>query len=645
MNGFRVIIDRSRMYVKIISGNDLVDAVQSEDELMVYLAAHKITRGILTRVILRAFIELPDLEEPTEYVVVLGKKPVHGKDGTIDFKINISEKAQYFAPTMDDDDLPVDYKSAIGLPVVSSGECICEVIKPEKGVDGYTIDGKFLPGKDGKEVSLMVGEGAKLNIETNQVYAVMDGRPVYADNKISVSAIYEVKGDVCYKTGNIVFNGHVIIRGGVQDTFSIDAKSVEIKGCVGDAFIKAKDELVVYGGVIGKQNEHPNSGYIKCQGNVLAKYFNDVNVEVDGNLTVRKEIVNSNVKCAGRIKASCIIGGVTTAFKGIEASVIGSEMGVPTHIETGISYKVKYYEDALAGLSWQIDSLLEPLKHLFDNEAAFRNATKMQQRRFIAEYDNFKGIVDGYLKIIDLRLEQIEREKNQAVCEVIVMKHLYSDIVLFTPNCMKKFINEFKGPLRLEENIRNKSIHISSYSHEGKSILPRDLKRENRHAQQYQYLNMDKIKLLNSNKTVYTHRGISDLDRKFYRTINGQNFCVCVFEDRHTKRLILENCLKKAGIANVYGIKDVFEALEIVKELEDRNLVVICNLHVGTKHGLKFVSNLLHKAPNNYGIFLVDKINSGLQEAVSRIDCLAMFKEDVAGEAIVQQIRDFGFEF
>ena len=433
-----------------------------------YLAANSIIRGILNKVILRAFIELPELVEPTEYVVVLGKKPVSGKDGRLDFKINISNKAQYFAPTLDDEDMSVDYKSAIGLPVVAAGECICEVVKPEKGVDGYTISGKFLAGKDGKEAAFMLGEGVRFNSDKTQVIAIMDGRPVYEDNKIYVSAIYEVKGDVCYKTGNIVFNGHVVIRGGVQDSFSIDAKSVEIKGCVGDAFIKVEDDLIIYGGVMGRQNENRNSGYIKCGGNMLAKYLNDVNAEIDGDLVVRKEIVNSKVKCAGRVKASCIIGGITTAFKGVEASVLGSEMGVPTQLEAGISYRVKYYEDALAGLSWQIDSLLEPLKLFFDNEDAFKNATKLQQKRFIAEYENFKGITDGYLKLVEMRLAQIEREKDLAVCEVIVMKHMYSDIVLFTPNCMKKFINEFKGPLKLEEDMRNKSIHIGSYAGMGK---------------------------------------------------------------------------------------------------------------------------------------------------------------------------------
>ncbi len=647
MDGFRVEIDKNRMFVKLIAGNNIVDAIQSEEELLGYLKKNRVFKGVQRNEILRAFVEMHDIYEPTEYIIARGKRPVPGKNGYLEFKIDISGKAHYFAPTESDDDLPVDYKSAIGLPVVARGECICVVHKPTAGSDGYDINGKLLTASDGKAVQINLGSGVAYDDSGTRVMSTEDGRPIYQNDKLSVTPIYEIRGDICFETGNINFDGHVVILGSVQDTFSVEAESIEIKGCVGDSFIKARKELIIYGGVNGKNTESEKAGYIKCQGDVLVKYLNDCNLEVDGDLVVRKEIVNSAVKCNGRVNAACIIGGVTTTLKGLDVAVLGSQLGVPTAVEVGVNYRVKYYEEALASLSWQIDSMIEPLKvHLGDNRY-FRKIVAHQQQRFIDEYDNFIGIKSGYLNLLAQRAKLIKNETLAAVREVIVRKRLYSDITVSTPSCKKTFINEFEGPIILQESLQYKSIKASSYVDPSKNAEAYEqLKSERRKNIRPSSKGAFKIRAFNSKRFIYTYEGIENIDKKFYLTIKGQDFAVCIYEDRFAKRQVLYNYLRKVGVENLYAVKDDFQALEMLKELEEqKKLIMILNLHIGERDGLKFVSNLLHKAPNNYGIFLTNHINPALKAAVDKIEALEIIHEDNDPDVIVKKIRDFGMIF
>ena len=59
----------------------------------------------------------------------------------------------------------------------------------------------------------------------SKIYAESGGRPEFKDNRLTISSIYEIKNDVCFETGNIDFDGHVVVHGSVLDDFSIEAKS------------------------------------------------------------------------------------------------------------------------------------------------------------------------------------------------------------------------------------------------------------------------------------------------------------------------------------------------------------------------------------------------------------------------------------
>lgn len=640
LNGFAVIIDASRMSVKLIAGDNVVNPISSEDALLYFLKTNKINRGISSNEILRAFFELPELKESKVYTVAEGKFPKNGKNGRLDFNVDVSGHSRYTVPSNHVEGEKVDYKSAMSIDLVSPGDLICTVIAPTVGVDGYDVEGRILSANDGKEATLVLGDGVEYDRDRSRIFATKEGRPVFLDKKLFISDIYEVRGDVNYSTGNIVFKGHVYISGMVEDDFSVEANSIEIRGSVGNSYIKSEGELVIGGGVNGH-----DSGHIKCNGNATIKYLNDANIEINGDLNVLKDIVNSDVKCNGAVSASRIVGGSTIALKGIKVNIAGSEIGTPTLMEVGINYRVKELNKALVNLSWQIELLISPFINNLGDRDYFKRVTPKIKKRILEAYQDLHGISKGYQQLLTNRMILSSDEQLFPICEVIIKKMLYSDVAVMSTTCHKDFISEFLGPIKLVESSKYKSFDIINYFED--EIAPHK-KIEELDGEKKKYRptgNVEKIIIDNISRIIYTKYGLNELENKFRLMVKGQDFDVCVYDDRHIKRVTLMNAFKGVGIENIYEVKDVFHAVEVLKNHKNEKFIFICNLHIGVEEGLKLVGSFLQNSEGNYSILLVDKISSKLASAVARIDSLEIFEESVGVEVIIKQIRDFGFEF
>ncbi len=274
MEGFLVNIDLISMSVKIIAGDDVINPIISEEKLYEFFRLNGIRRGFNKQEIKRAFKELPNLTTNKIYIVAEGKKPINGKDGEIVFKTDISERARYVG-CKDDENGSIDYKSSIGISTVAEGDCICVITPPTRGIDGYDTGGKLIPAANGKPAKLILGSGVEFSPDGTKVYSLIKGRPLYSNRKLTVSPIYEIFGDVCYETGNVNFDGHVYISGSVADDFTVEARSIEIRGCVGNSKIKCSEDLLIAGGINGR-----SCGDIFCQGNATIKYINDAKITI-----------------------------------------------------------------------------------------------------------------------------------------------------------------------------------------------------------------------------------------------------------------------------------------------------------------------------------------------------------------------------
>lgn len=458
MDAFLLDVNHDEMVVRLISSEITDDCIKTPEELTEALREANVVRGIHDDVIAEAFQTLPDLEEAgVEFVIAEGKRAKAGEHGRIDFLVDVSGQA-IFDVRAEEEDEAIDFKNATHVVAVEPGQVLAKIIPPTEGTPGYTLSGKELAAKNGKTPVFRAGEGIEIDIDDVTVRATQEGRPVYAHYVLSVSALYEIGGDVCYETGNVKFNGHVYVRGNVQDEFSIEAKTIEVQGVVGASNIRCAGDLTVRGGI----NGHDKAD-IFVGGNAYLKYVNQAKLEVRGEVQVAREILNSRVWSRNRILARKIIGGESMALLGIEAQFYGSEIGAPTLLLPGGNYEVRRIEQAMDILSGHIQKILKPISIFFGDRSRYLGLMEQKKEEIRAAYDSFTRLRVAYEKLLRARKAIQMSEELQPVRELIVLKRLYQDVTVKTEYCIKRFRVEVGGPAALLEDIDTSSFRIVSY--------------------------------------------------------------------------------------------------------------------------------------------------------------------------------------
>lgn len=274
-------------------------------------------------------------------LIANGQESQDGEDGKVKYHFHQGKKHKPKAL----EDGTVDFKDLNLITNVKSGQLLIEIIPPTDGVPGIDVFGKEISNKKGKKIKIAKGKNVVENEEGLKIYAATDGQVFLKNGKIEVSKVYEVPGDVDTSTGNIKFNGKVVVKGNVKSGFSVDADGdIEVNGVVESSTLIAKGNIILNRGVQGN-----NQAYLECSGNLIARYIENSTIKCLGNIEADC-ILHSNVVAGLNIivsgKKSLIVGGHIRSGEEIRAKIIGSHMGTATNLEVGIdpNERIKYEE-------------------------------------------------------------------------------------------------------------------------------------------------------------------------------------------------------------------------------------------------------------------------------------------------------------
>ena len=225
----------------------------------------------------------------------------------------------------------VDFKEVKSIQTVEEGDFVADYWPPREAVAGIRLNGDSWSSETEIEDQVM-GDGVIMGACGRKVFAARAGRPVLAEGTLDVLQIYEVE-NVDFSEGNLRFDGHVIVNGHILDEFVVECKSIEVNGTVGGSIIYCAQDAHFNGGVNGNG---------KCKlfvgGNCEAKYLNQVNAYIGGDLEVERSITNSEAVCLGMVKAERVVGGRLSAREGIEVKDLGSDLGVVTVLGPGLDF-------------------------------------------------------------------------------------------------------------------------------------------------------------------------------------------------------------------------------------------------------------------------------------------------------------------
>ncbi|MCL2006750.1 MAG: FapA family protein [Treponema sp.] len=303
---------------------------------------------------LREFADRPIYKE--KILIAEGLKPKDGKNAYMRYNFETDQKK---IKLREGSDGRIDFKDINIIKNVVEKQPLAVKMPPERGVNGRTVTGKFIPAKDGKDIPLPLGKNVHVGEDGVTIVADINGQVVLAGGKVNVEPVYTVAGDVNLKTGNIIFLGTVVIRGNVEDGFSVKAAgNIEVNGTVSKADLDAEGDIIVHQGIAGK-----GSALVKAGRSLWARFIENSNIEVGNMVVVSDGIINSNVDANKRIicqgKRASIVGGKLRACEEINAKSLGSPTsGTETICEVGIDPKSKSQLEVLNGKKEEMESEL-----------------------------------------------------------------------------------------------------------------------------------------------------------------------------------------------------------------------------------------------------------------------------------------------
>ncbi|MDR0320851.1 MAG: FapA family protein [Treponema sp.] len=405
-------VDDNEMKVTVIvtppteGGADLTaDAYRS------LLTQNRVYHGIKEEFLIE-FADKPVYREKVE--LAEGLKPVNGKDAFIQYsfetdqtKISLKEGANG----------RVNFKELNIIQNVVQNQVLAKKIPPEDGVDGKTVTGKILPARSGNDIPLPVGNNVHVGDDGDSIVADINGQVIVAGGKINVEPVLTVEGDVCLKTGNIIFLGTVIITGNVEDGFSVKAAgNIEVKGTVGKAEVDAEGDIIIYQGINAK-----GGGKIRSGKSLWSRFIENAHVEAGNMVVVTDGIINSHVDAIKSIicqgKRANIMGGRLRAGEEINAKVLGnSTSGTETICEVGFDPQSKMEMERLiekkTASETELDSIKLDLQTLINTKKQ-RKTLPEDKEVYLQELMERRQILTEELNKVSEDLRKVQEYMNQ----------------------------------------------------------------------------------------------------------------------------------------------------------------------------------------------------------------------------------------
>ena len=280
------------------------------------------------------------IESLAPFVAAQGQPPIPGENAYIDRKFDLGVKGR---PVVDEYDR-VDYKNLNLFVLVQANETLAIRVPQTKGKAGKNVYGDVVPAQNGRPIPMPAGKNTQV-VGENQLIATINGQIVDTGNKISIDPRLEIKGSVGVATGDIDFDGSVLINGDVKQGFTVKATGdIEIKGSVNGGEVEGRS-IIISGGITGA-----NRGKVQAVHDVRAAFAENAVVEAGRDIYIADVSLHSTLRAGKKVnvegKGGKIIGGLTVSGEEVNAKVIGNDAFIITRVSVGVdpNLQKEYHE-------------------------------------------------------------------------------------------------------------------------------------------------------------------------------------------------------------------------------------------------------------------------------------------------------------
>lgn len=396
-------------------------------------------------------------ENPDEPVTVTfrGKKPVDGEDGHFEWAEDCNpERAKESGPHGTEG--KIDFYNRSAFVTVKQGQVIGKLIPPTMGEAGYDVTGKAMQPKEGQPAKIECDDTIQPRPD-GEYAAKIEGVMSYDGRKVSINPSLTVEGFVDFSSGNIDFSGDVVVRKGIRDKFEVRAGgNLEVNGLIEAAHVYVGGNFTAGGGMAAKEK-----GFAQVDGNLEARYLDNVVGKIKGDVEVHKEVINCQLEAGGRVHVvnGAIIGGAVCAMRQIEAPSVGSNAGDKTILMLGTAPRVqrvlKEAEKEVNSLQKQADDAQEHLNAL----QAMKAGRSTSQREALTELMFQVATYQENAKRLTEKRDRIQNWFDQhRQVELVISKMIYLGAVVVINDAVARFDKDLKGPVTITLNHRQEPV-------------------------------------------------------------------------------------------------------------------------------------------------------------------------------------------
>ena len=311
----------------------------------------------------------------------------------------------------------VDYNVLGKIELVTKGQLLVTYHPPLPAVTGRDVLGNTIDAYEGKELPPLQCKRCSPDESGSKYFADTEGNVTVAGDRLTVTPIYVIKGNLDAATGDVDFHGDVLVQGNVFAGVTVKTTgNITVNGHVETARLFAGKDVILKNGMQGSGN-----GVIRAGGTVMARFLEQTQVYAGTEINTGA-LMNCEVEAGQREviagNRGNIIGGTVTAVEQITAASIGNRAGVTTQLVIGLDCefkqkmgeidrlmeeyqnKMKDAEDALDLVVWQLKT--QPA-------TPERNQEKAEQTRRKINYQlKLKEISTRREELIDINRRSAE---------------------------------------------------------------------------------------------------------------------------------------------------------------------------------------------------------------------------------------------
>lgn len=325
----------------------IVSISQDEMEAYVYVCGdctkltkqdviHALQKGGVVRGIISDEIEAMIAGKYKECSVRIaqGESPKPGADGWYEyfFRTSVHRKPSILP------DGSVDYQNMDWFELVEQGQKIAYYHEAKAGSCGWTVTGRAVEARKGKEQSVLTGKGFMVMPDQKTYLANITGKIELKDQCIEINRLLVVE-EATLATGNVNFDGSVYVKGNVGSGVTVTAtEDIVVAGFVEASCICAGGSIVLCQGMNGT-----GTGTVKAGKNIQGKFFEAAHLYAEKDIHAN-HCLNSVLYAGCEILISgnegVIAGGTAYAGKRLNAYHVGNHVGLGTYIRLGTNDQI-----------------------------------------------------------------------------------------------------------------------------------------------------------------------------------------------------------------------------------------------------------------------------------------------------------------